>query len=216
MTEFVDRPYGQLVGIHVFQDLKEDVSRPRRAMDVALAMAAMPVIILTAAVIWVLNHRLNPGPLFFAQIRMGANGHSFRMWKFRTMVDADVVRGPDDAVEHERITVLGRFLRRTRIDELPNFLNVLNGEMSLIGPRPDCWDHAVTHCRIVPHYAERIRVAPGITGLAQVKNGYADSAYAVRRKARLDAFYVKNRSLRLDLLIIILTLRIIMTGEGAK
>lgn len=216
MTDVFGEPGNALVGADRFDLNGSDIPRLRRTVDILLALAVMPIAFGFGVAIWVLNHRFNPGPLFFAQIRMGAHGHSFRMWKFRTMLPAQGVRGPDDCVELDRITTLGRLMRKTRLDEVPNFYNVLIGDMSFIGPRPDVWDHAVAHCQTVPFYAERIRVAPGITGLAQVLNGYADCENAVRRKARLDAFYINHRSLWLDLYIVRSTFRIVLTGDGAK
>lgn len=192
------------------------ISTVRRTVDIFLSVLVLPVVAAVSLVIVILNIWFNPGPLLFSQVRMGVHGRSFRMWKFRTMLPAKTDRGPDDAVEDDRITPLGRLMRRTRLDELPNFYNVLMGEMSFIGPRPDAWDHAVWHSKHVPHYAKRFRMLPGITGLAQVRNGYADSEKAVRRKARLDAFYVANQSLALDVMIILCTFRIVLTGHGAK
>ena len=204
------------VAHHELEFRESTVSPARRIADITLALAALPIVAGVSLIILMLNWRYNPGPLFFSQIRMGAHGSSFRMWKFRTMLEASGVRGPDDAVEEDRITRLGRVMRRTRLDELPNFYNVLLGEMSFIGPRPDAWDHAIWHREHVPYYAERFRIAPGITGLAQVRNGYADSVHAVRKKARLDAFYVRHQCLKLDLFIVLSTFRIVFTGEGAK
>jgi len=120
---------------------------------------------------------------------MGFGGRPFVIWKFRTMVDHaedGVCRQPHDEVEHHRITPLGRFLRSTRLDELPNLINVAKGEMSVVGPRPDAWEHAVSFLQAVPYYGSRLNVRPGITGLAQVRGGYADNPKAIQRKARFD------------------------------
>jgi lipopolysaccharide/colanic/teichoic acid biosynthesis glycosyltransferase len=189
----------------------------KRGIDVASAILALPVVLTTAAVLAVLNPFYNPGPIFFRQKRMGRNGTSFTVVKFRTMTPADhEVRAHDAALEVDRITVLGRYLRTYRIDELPNFLNVLRGEMSVIGPRPDAYDHAAIYSAQIPLYRERYRMKPGITGLAQVRAGYADTQDAVRRKARFDNFYVKRASLRLDGYILLQTLRVVATGFGAR
>lgn len=214
----VSKEHGDLV-IADLRDLFLDdspISTARRAVDIVLAALVLPIVVALSLAIILLNLLFNPGPLLFSQIRMGVHGRAFRMWKFRTMLPAETDRGPDDAVEDERITSLGRLMRRTRLDELPNFYNVLIGQMSFIGPRPDTWDHAVWHSQSVPHYAKRFRILPGITGLAQVRNGYADCERAIRRKARLDAFYVANQSIALDIMIILCTFRIVLTGQGAK
>ncbi|MEL6168588.1 MAG: sugar transferase [Pseudomonadota bacterium] len=189
----------------------------KRGTDLAFAITALPLIGLVAGGLLILNPVFNPGPVFFIQERMGLGGRRFRVWKFRTMRRAPAgIRRFDSPVEADRITALGAGLRRSRIDELPNFLNVLRGEMSLVGPRPDMFEHAETYCRLVPRYAERLRVRPGITGLAQVRGGYADTLEAVRRKARLDLVYVRMASLRVDLAIIRSTVWIMATGFGAK
>ncbi len=99
-------------------------------------------------------------------------------------------RAHDAPLEVERITVFAGYLRKFRVDELPNFFNVLVGDMSLVGPRPDAWNHSIKYAKDIPYYCNRFRVKPGITGLAQVCGGYADTSLAVKRKARFDHFYV--------------------------
>ena len=189
----------------------------KRFCDIAFGTVAIPAILIVAAALLVLNPILNRGPLFFRQERIGLWGQPFMIWKFRTMTHSEVVsRAHDAPLELERITRLGRFLRLTRIDELPNFLNVLAGDMALVGPRPDAANHAAHYARTVPFYRDRFRVRPGITGLAQVRNGYAESADAVRRKARLDRYYVNRSSGRVDLYIILATLGVMLFGTGAK
>ena len=170
-----------------------------------------------ATVLFVINPICNRGPVFFRQERMGLGGKKIMLWKFRTMAVSDEeLRDVDAPLEAERITPLGRLMRRTRIDELPNCLNVLRGEMSVVGPRPDAWEHARHHIDVVQYYCERFRVLPGITGLAQVRGGYADSRRATERKARLDLFYVRRSRIKLDLLIIRETVAVMVTGFGAK
>ncbi|MEL6644997.1 MAG: sugar transferase [Pseudomonadota bacterium] len=189
----------------------------KRMVDFTTAVIAMPIVFGVSIVLLVLNPFANPGPLFFKQQRMGQGGRPFVLWKFRTMTTAGGgVRGHDDPVETARITPLGRVMRRLRIDELPNFFNVLAGDMCLVGPRPDAYDHAQEYIGSIPHYAKRFRVKPGITGLAQIRGGYADNPNAVRRKARLDLFYVRRSSGRLDAYVIKRTLGVIATGFGAK
>lgn len=189
----------------------------KRSVDLAFSVAALPVIGSTALALLCLNPVLNPGPLFFRQQRMGLHGKPFVVWKFRTMLPCPVgLRAHDAPVEEDRITPLGAVLRRYRIDELPNFLNVLRGEMSLVGPRPDAWEHAIEFNDTIPRYRERFRVRPGITGFAQVRVGYAESLDIVRRKARYDQLYVRTARSKTDLYILGQTVRVVLTGFGAK
>ncbi len=189
----------------------------KTVFDKGSAIIALPVVALIALLLLALNPFFNPGPLFYRQNRMGLGGRRFRMWKFRTMTQGTgEVRDHDAPLEEERITPLGRFLRRCRIDELPNFINVLKGDMSVIGPRPDAWEHAIVHIATIPQYRHRFRVRPGITGLAQIRGGYADSKRAIERKARFDLFYVKNSRTSLDLYVALHTVRVMVTGFGAR
>jgi lipopolysaccharide/colanic/teichoic acid biosynthesis glycosyltransferase len=128
----------------------------------------------------------------------------------------DEERLPTDPLETERITRLGQFIRRTRIDELPNFLTVLTGEMALVGPRPDIWDHAAWFTDNIPYYKYRARVKPGITGLAQIRGGYADQLISINRKARYDYYYVRHGTIRLEAYIIVKTVSVMVLGTGAK
>ena len=188
-----------------------------RAVDLSVAIIAAPFVGVVALLLLVLNPIYNPGPLFFRQKRMGKGCTSFSMWKFRTMVPAQVeLRSHDAPLDSDRITRLGAVLRKTRLDELPNLINVMRGEMAIVGPRPDAWDHAVVHIRTIPRYAQRFAVLPGITGLAQVRAGYADDYKSVCRKARLDAIYVRNRSLRMDGGIVLSTFLVMLTGFGGR
>jgi lipopolysaccharide/colanic/teichoic acid biosynthesis glycosyltransferase len=189
----------------------------KRLVDIAFSLAVLPYLVVLAIGLWIVNPFLNPGPVFYRQSRMGMGGTPFMLWKFRTMVpNGGEVRAYDAPVEHDRITRLGHFMRMARLDEIPNALNILSGEMTLIGPRPDAWDHAIKYIEIVPYYCDRLRVKPGITGLAQVRSGYADCPGAVHRKARLDRYYVRKSRIKLDLLIMRATFRVMLTGWGAK
>ncbi len=189
----------------------------KRAGDVVFAVTAMVLVGSAAIILLVLNPFLNPGRLFFRQIRMGQGGRPFMLLKFRTMsADPVALRAHDAPLETDRITPLGAILRRYRIDELPNFVNVLRGEMSVVGPRPDAFDHASAYARSVPHYRDRLLRKPGITGLAQVRSGYADSPGAVARKVRYDRFYARRASLTLDIFILRKTVGVVLSGFGAK
>jgi lipopolysaccharide/colanic/teichoic acid biosynthesis glycosyltransferase len=189
----------------------------KRIVDIHFALVGLPLTAVVAVALFVLNPFFNPGPVFFRQDRMGQGGEAFRIWKFRTMAPCNVSkRDHDDPLEEHRINRLGAFLRKSRLDELPNFINVLRGEMSLIGPRPDMVEHALAYSVTIPHYRERFRVKPGITGLAQIRYGYADHERAVRRKAANDLIYVERYTFRMDLHIIRRTIAVMMTGFGAR
>lgn len=161
-----------------------------------------PAMLVVLVPLLVLNPIFNPGPLFFRQKRMGRNCVPFRALKFRTMVGQPTHRrGPDDPLEMYRITRLGRFLRLTRFDELPQVFNVYLGEMSLIGPRPDYFAHAHHYIAAIPDYRHRYAVRPGISGLAQIQLGYAQGIEATRRKTAADIDYIRNASFALDMWI---------------
>lgn len=175
--------------------------RVKRILDVAVVLSAavllVPLMLLIAAVVGC------GGPPLFVQDRVGAGGRRFRMVKFRTMrVDAERDTGPTLAgADDARITRVGRVLRRTRLDELPQLWNVLRGDMSLVGPRPERPEFVATF-RTLPHYELRHRIRPGLTGIAQLTGGYGAT---VEDKLRCDLLYLHCRSLRLDLLLVALT-----------
>ena len=146
------------------------------ACDKGSAILCLPFICFVALILCIFNPLFNPGPLLFSQDRMGMGGRRFTMWKFRTMSLAPVkARAYNAPLEVERITVFARYLRKFRIDELPNFFSVLSGDMSLVGPRPDAWDHSTVYAENVGHYSDRFRGFPCITGLAQGVGGTGQS-----------------------------------------
>lgn len=188
----------------------------KRAFDILVSLLLLPFVVLAAAVLWLINRRYNPGPLFYVQPRMGRDCKAFAAIKFRTMLPAArITRGADDPVETHRITRLGGLLRKTRIDELPQVFNVLRGEMSLIGPRPDYFHHARKYMRQVPGYRARHRVRPGISGLAQTELGYANGIEATRAKVRADIYYIENASFRLDTFILYRTVITVLGCRGS-
>lgn len=185
--------------------------------DAVCTLVALPLIAVIGALLLVLNPFFNPGPLIFTQNRLGKNRVPFKMYKFRSMVSVpEEARAADAKVETHRITPLGRILRKLRIDELPNFFNVLRGEMSVIGPRPDAQSHAEEFLRTIPHYNYRYLVKPGITGLAQIESGYAEGAEQTSLKAHYDHLYVETSCGRLDVFIAWRTLWVMATGFGSK
>jgi lipopolysaccharide/colanic/teichoic acid biosynthesis glycosyltransferase len=188
----------------------------KRAFDLMMSAVLLPILIVAGAVLLVVNPFCNRGPLLYIQTRMGQDCKPFRAIKFRSMVEVDaVVRRADDPLEHDRITPLGKFLRKSRIDELPQILNVFAGQMSLIGPRPDFYDHALVYLDVVPGYRERHAMKPGISGLAQTELGYIEGLAATERKAAIDLVYIRNASWRLDTWVVWRTLCVVL-GRGGK
>ena len=189
----------------------------KRIVDLAVAVALLPVLGCLAGLIFLINLRFNPGPLVFRQQRMGEGCRPFTIVKFRTMLPAAPrERRFDEPVEVDRITPFGALMRRTRVDELPQILNIIAGEMSVVGPRPDLFDHAAVFAEMVPGYRERHRVRPGLTGLAQIRVGYAEGLEATRVKVATDLAYIRNMSAALDVVILAGTVRVILSGRGAR
>ena len=158
------------------------------------------------------------GPIIYRQLRVGLNGRTFEILKFRSMTtDAEANSGPVWAKQDDpRITRVGRFLRRTRLDELPQFFNVLSGQMSFVGPRPERPHFVRTLSEDIPLYELRHAVRPGITGWAQVCCDYGASVEEAKEKLEYDLFYIKNFCLSLDLLILFKTIKIVVFGRGAR
>lgn len=192
--------------------------RVKRLADVLISLAflafALPLCLLVALAI-----RLeSPGPIFYRQERVGLNGRVFQVWKFRSMrTDAEVDGAPRWATAgDDRVTRVGRIIRLLRIDEIPQILNVLVGEMSFIGPRPERPFFVEQFRELIPHYDVRHRVAPGITGWAQVNYPYGDSVEDARRKLAYDLYYVKRSNLLLDFVILLQTIRVVLFAHGAR
>jgi exopolysaccharide biosynthesis polyprenyl glycosylphosphotransferase len=161
----------------------------------------------------------SPGPVLYRQERVGEKGKTFMLFKFRTMrQDAEASTGPVWASRDgdPRITRVGRFMRKTRLDELPQLFNVLRGEMAFVGPRPER-PHFVENLRkVIPYYDERHSVKPGITGWAQIKFGYGSTIEDAEEKLQFDLYYVKHMSLIFDVGIIVDTLKVVLVGKGAR
>ena len=190
----------------------------KRIIDVLVVILSAPITIPMGVLIAILVKIDSPGPVFFIQQRTGQGGKVFDMVKFRTMIvdskseDKACFAQKDD----ERITKVGRILRKLRLDELPQFWNVLKGEMSLIGPRPEQVPFVREFTREIPFYSYRHLVKPGITGWAQVNLGYTAGTEETREKLEYDLYYIKNLSLWLDLLIVVKTLGTMVFGSGAR
>jgi sugar transferase (PEP-CTERM system associated) len=205
-----------LILAHGFDLLHHTVElRIKRIIDVILSFALMVVLaplMLVTAIAIKLDGR---GPVFYWQMRTGLNGTTFRLYKFRTMVENAEKFGPQWADKKDpRITRVGRLLRSSRIDELPQLWNVLLGEMSFIGPRPERPHFHSELKAAIPYYDLRYLVKPGITGWAQVLYPYGASVEGAREKLQYDLYYIKNYSVMLDLVILIRTLRVVLVSRG--
>lgn len=188
----------------------------KRSFDIAFSILLLPMLCLTALCLVVLNPFFNRGPLLYIQPRMGRDCRAFPAMKFRSMLPAaNIARGANDPLETHRITTLGQFLRKSRLDELPQVLNVLRGDMSLIGPRPDYFHHARYYLRVIPGYRARHRVRPGISGLAQTQLGYAAGLDATAAKVRADLYYIENAGFRLETWIFWRTVLTVLGRHGA-
>ena len=188
----------------------------KRLMDVVLSIAILLVSAPIMLVVALIIRLTDPGPVIFAQERVGLFGRPFIMYKFRSMyVNAESKTGPTWAKENDpRITPVGYWLRKLRLDELPQLWNVLKGDMSLVGPRPER-EHFVKQFKAqIPLYARRLRVRPGITGWAQVKWKYDETFDDVKEKTKYDLFYVENISLKMDIKILINTIATMLSGKG--
>ena len=189
----------------------------KRVMDTLLVFLGLPVTLPVMLVVAFLIKLDSPGPVLFIQERMGQGERPFRMVKFRTMFTDAERDGAKFARDGDhRVTRVGRWLRKFRLDELPQFWNVLKGEMSLVGPRPEQVPFAQQFAEEIPYYSYRHLVKPGITGWAQVTQGYAAGKEETQQKLEYDLYYVKHFSFWLDFLIFLKTIRTIATGFGAK
>lgn len=207
----------------------------KRAFDIGVSLLALAAFGLILPILALIIKLDSPGPVFFAQERVGLNrrrnrrgfdgedrrkvlqpGRPFKVLKLRSMGTNAESKGPQWAQKNDvRVTRVGRFLRRSRLDEVPQFINVLRGEMSLIGPRPERLVFVRQLEKEIPHYHDRLLVLPGITGLAQVINGYDDGIESVRRKVELDRQYIKGAGFKQDGKILLSTVTVVLKGDGA-
>jgi len=173
---------------------------------------SLPLAVLTA----ILIKLESPGPVFYRQERVGKNGRPFVLMKFRSMgVDAEK-QGPVWASSgDDRATRIGRIIRKIRVDEIPQFWNILRGEMSFVGPRPERPHFVSQLAEEIPYYEQRHLIAPGLTGWAQIKYPYGASIEDARQKLQYDLYYIKNQSLVLDAIIMFETIKIVIFGRGA-
>jgi len=193
--------------------LPSGIPLSKRLLDLFAAVIGLvlvsPVLLVTALLVGIFHGR----PVLFRQMRPGYRSALFTVYKFRTMNDSRDWQGnllPDE----QRLTRLGRILRATSLDELPELINVLKGEMSLVGPRPERPYFVETLSKEIPYYQRRLKVRPGITGWAQVKHKYDESIEDVKIKLRYDLFYIENMSLRMDFKILTRTIFVVIFGQG--
>ncbi|NHZ70761.1 MAG: exopolysaccharide biosynthesis polyprenyl glycosylphosphotransferase [Proteobacteria bacterium] len=189
----------------------------KRVLDVVVVGLSMILWLPLALVVGLVVRLDSPGPVLYSQPRVGRDGRRFTLTKFRTMVDDAEAEGPQfTAHEDPRITRTGRFLRLSRLDELPQLWAVLRGELSLIGPRPERPMFVDAFSREIPFYEARHLIRPGVTGWAQVNYGYADDQAETIEKLTYDLFYIKHSSFWLDLQIIGKSVWTVLTGFGAR
>jgi len=208
----------------------------KRVFDVLVSLFALAIFGLMLPLLTLIIKLDSPGPVFYSQERVGLNrrrprlayrgddrrkilqpGRPFNVFKLRTMGTNAEAAGPQMAkVDDVRVTRVGKFLRRSRLDEVPQFLNILRGEMSLIGPRPERMVFVRKLEHEIPNYRDRLLVLPGITGLAQVINGYDDGLDSIRRKIELDRQYIRKAGFRQDSSILLATVSVVLKGEGAR
>jgi exopolysaccharide biosynthesis polyprenyl glycosylphosphotransferase len=190
--------------------------RLKRLMDVGVALAVMPALLIAIPVVVVVNRFGNRGPLFFGQGRVGHRGREFRILKFRTMLQNEHAagRGEWTSENDPRITPVGRLLRKTHLDELPQLINVLRGDLSIVGPRPEQVHYVAELSEKIPFYGLRHTVRPGMTGWAQVKYPYGATVEDAIEKLQYDLYYLRHQSLTLDARVCLRTVSSVLFGKG--
>lgn len=185
-------------------------------MSLLILMLMFPILLITALIIFVENKFA--GPIFYDQERVGFNGINFKLLKFRSMVVNAEKEGEAKWADRNdsRVTKVGRFIRKVRIDEIPQMLNILRGDMSLVGPRPERPEFVRILSEKMPFYATRHRVKPGLAGWAQLKYPYGADEYDAMRKLQYDLYYVKNHSILMDMLVLLQTIEVVVLGKGAR
>jgi exopolysaccharide biosynthesis polyprenyl glycosylphosphotransferase len=187
----------------------------KRFIDVVFSGIATILLLPIFFILAIVVKLSSAGPIFFLQDRIGLNGTTFKIIKYRTMYVDSEKAGPQlSSSEDPRITKVGRFLRKTRLDEFPQFINVLKGEMSLVGPRPERQFYIDKIVQIEPQFLHLTKVRPGITSWGQVKYGYAENVDQMLQRMKFDLLYMKNRTLALDFKIMLYTVIIIFKAKG--
>jgi lipopolysaccharide/colanic/teichoic acid biosynthesis glycosyltransferase len=187
----------------------------KRVLDILLAIVGtiilLPLILLTAIIL----KFTSSGPVFFLQERVGKNGRSFMIWKFRSMKLSAEETGPQlSSDEDKRITTWGKIMRRWRLDELPQVWNVLKGDMSIVGPRPERKFYIDQIVKTHPEYLNLLKAKPGLTSMGMVKFGYAENVEEMIERMQYDLYYVENTSLLLDFKIMLQSIKVVFAGKG--
>ncbi|HOU36511.1 MAG TPA: exopolysaccharide biosynthesis polyprenyl glycosylphosphotransferase [Candidatus Omnitrophota bacterium] len=208
---------GGITGILV-QSAKKAFEQVKRAIDIVLAVFGLTItspVLIFAALLIKLDSK---GPIIYKQLRLGRDNKVFEIYKLRSMrQDAEKGTGAVWAKKNDpRITNLGRILRKSRIDEIPQLINVFRGDMSIVGPRPERPELVLQLKQHIRDYEKRLQVKPGLTGLAQVLHKYDESIEDVKKKVYYDLLYIQNRNLTTDLRIIAQTFGVVFTGKGAN
>lgn len=219
--DIFDRVPLSLVGYDWFLENVSLVPRPvydtlRKTVDLALALILLPLFILVYILVWIIKKFEDRRPILIFQERVGCNGKNIRIVKFRTWLYDDA--GDEEAKKKNKITKVGNFLRRARLDELPQILNVLKGELSFIGPRPELPVLVKVYGKEIPYYNVRHLIKPGLSGWAQLKQDnppkHDPDNMETKTKLSYDLFYIKNRSLLLDLVIVLKTIKTLLSRSG--
>lgn len=185
-----------------------------RTLDISLSLIGLIIGIPLMLFFGILIRLDTPGPIFYSQERLGEEGKSFKVCKLRSMIYNAEKNGAQWAEKNDaRVTKIGKFIRKTRIDEIPQLFNILKGDMSVIGPRPERPEFTLEFDTEIPGFINRLQVKPGLTGWAQIKGGYD---LTPKEKLELDMYYIRNRSIKMDTLIIFKTIKIVWTGDGSR
>jgi lipopolysaccharide/colanic/teichoic acid biosynthesis glycosyltransferase len=211
-------PVSELERISLMFDIGEvhrlRYGRFKRVVDLSIALVGLVPLVLVTPLVVAGNGFGNRGPLFFRQTRVGKNGEPFTMLKFRTMTDGGSSQGKWTDASDPRVTRFGRYLRRSHVDELPQMWNILRGDLSIVGPRPEQPQYVAELSEKLPFYNLRHLVRPGLTGWAQVKYGYASNETDALEKLQYEFYYLRHQRLSLDLRIVARTLRHVVRGGG--
>jgi lipopolysaccharide/colanic/teichoic acid biosynthesis glycosyltransferase len=224
LVEVYEEHTGRLPLVHIVGgwELSRPVQRSqyagvKRAIDVVLVVLTLPLWLALWGAVWILVKVDSPGPAIYSQRRVGRNGAEFTLYKFRTMATDAERDGPRFTSQDDpRITRTGRFLRKSRLDEVPQLWNVLRGELAIVGPRPERPVFVDQFSRTIPFYESRQLIRPGVTGWAQVHYGYADGEADTVEKLTYDLYYVKHSSLWMDVHVLGMSIWTVLTGTGAR